>query len=90
VLSNQIAEGFKFCSLIGSRGCKRKLQELGQALYQHASDRRCGTEWGWLGINWRTRSHWRGVLIKLGTGKWEMGNEKRGNEEIRNEEMKKW
>jgi len=35
VPSNQIAEGFKFCSLIGSQGwrcCKRKLQELGKVL----------------------------------------------------------
>jgi len=35
VPSNQIAEGFKFFSLIGShswRCCNRKLQELGKAL----------------------------------------------------------
>jgi len=37
VPSNQIAEGFEFCSLIGSHGwryCNRKLQELGKALYK--------------------------------------------------------
>ena len=38
--SNQIAEGFEFCSLIGSHGwrcCNRKLQELGKALYKSKS-----------------------------------------------------
>jgi len=36
VPSNQIAEGFEFCSLIGSHGwrcCNQKLQELRKALY---------------------------------------------------------
>ena len=36
VPSNQIAEGFEFCSLIDSHGwrcCNRKLQELGKPLY---------------------------------------------------------
>ena len=49
VPSNQIAEGFKFCSLIGSRGWRcwnRKLQELGKALYVMGL---CKT---WTGLGW--------------------------------------